>query len=102
MIRRPPRSTLFPYTTLFRSLAIRLLVLGDAVADDFVLVAGSLGDQARPYAFFDQLGEADAGTEEPALFRNHALDGGAEQDQPVLGIPTENSIVEALASSRER
>src|SRR2546430_3943176 len=23
MIRRPPRSTLFPYTTLFRSLAIR-------------------------------------------------------------------------------
>src|SRR5258708_18544265 len=25
MIRRPPRSTLFPYTTLFRSLAFRLL-----------------------------------------------------------------------------
>src|SRR5256885_3442387 len=24
MIRRPPRSTLFPYTTLFRSLEIRL------------------------------------------------------------------------------
>src|SRR5438046_6140885 len=24
MIRRPPRSTLFPYTTLFRSLAYRL------------------------------------------------------------------------------
>src|SRR5258708_20312904 len=24
MIRRPPRSTLFPYTTLFRSLAIKL------------------------------------------------------------------------------
>src|SRR2546422_10948251 len=26
MIRRPPRSTLFPYTTLFRSLAVRVLV----------------------------------------------------------------------------
>src|SRR2546430_13557890 len=26
MIRRPPRSTLFPYTTLFRSTAIRALV----------------------------------------------------------------------------
>src|SRR2546422_8411929 len=26
MIRRPPRSTLFPYTTLFRSRVIRLLV----------------------------------------------------------------------------
>src|SRR5256885_16727999 len=24
MIRRPPRSTLFPYTTLFRSIAVRL------------------------------------------------------------------------------
>src|SRR5256885_3406156 len=29
MIRRPPRSTLFPYTTLFRSLAERDLVLED-------------------------------------------------------------------------
>src|SRR3712207_8037958 len=27
MIRRPPRSTLFPYTTLFRSLRARLEVL---------------------------------------------------------------------------
>src|SRR5438067_8138320 len=26
MIRRPPRSTLFPYTTLFRSEALRLVV----------------------------------------------------------------------------
>src|SRR3712207_7181011 len=30
MIRRPPRSTLFPYTTLFRSLVDRV---GDHVAD---------------------------------------------------------------------
>src|SRR2546430_4111467 len=28
MIRRPPRSTLFPYTTLFRSVALPLRVLG--------------------------------------------------------------------------
>src|SRR5438477_9373561 len=28
MIRRPPRSTLFPYTTLFRSLGERLRALG--------------------------------------------------------------------------
>src|SRR5688572_32069399 len=32
MIRRPPRSTLFPYTTLFRSLARRDLVV--VVVDD--------------------------------------------------------------------
>src|SRR3712207_7299285 len=34
MIRRPPRSTLFPYTTLFRSIGVRAVrreVGGDAV-----------------------------------------------------------------------
>src|SRR5258708_12730412 len=31
MIRRPPRSTLFPYTTLFRSKHFLLLVLIDAI-----------------------------------------------------------------------
>src|SRR2546430_4389450 len=31
MIRRPPRSTLFPYTTLFRSLVIDGGELGDTV-----------------------------------------------------------------------
>src|SRR3712207_8416199 len=30
MIRRPPRSTLFPYTTLFRSLDLALEQLADA------------------------------------------------------------------------
>src|SRR5689334_24444084 len=29
MIRRPPRSTLFPYTTLFRSRGVGLPALGD-------------------------------------------------------------------------
>src|SRR5258707_5668738 len=36
MIRRPPRSTLFPYTTLFRStmesIVKRPVVIGDAIA----------------------------------------------------------------------
>src|SRR2546429_5105550 len=31
MIRRPPRSTLFPYTTLFRSFAPQILLYGLAV-----------------------------------------------------------------------
>src|SRR2546422_3431925 len=31
MIRRPPRSTLFPYTTLFRSLLRELLELGQLI-----------------------------------------------------------------------
>src|SRR5246127_2558490 len=33
MIRRPPRSTLFPYTTLFRSLARQLPGAGSEVED---------------------------------------------------------------------
>src|SRR5688572_31872691 len=33
MIRRPPRSTLFPYTTLFRSDRVRTLVVHDAVRE---------------------------------------------------------------------
>src|SRR3712207_9406500 len=51
MIRRPPRSTLFPYTTLFRSLI--LAVIGGTVAVavgmavGLPLVKGSPEEQAR-------------------------------------------------------
>src|SRR5437867_7142966 len=38
MIPRPPRSTLFPYTTLFRS-SLRGRLGGDRVAPDFLLLA---------------------------------------------------------------
>src|SRR3712207_9065158 len=34
MIRRPPRSTLFPYTTLFRSGRVAGVVVADGVVDD--------------------------------------------------------------------
>src|SRR5258708_35306639 len=60
MIRRPPRSTLFPYTTLFRSLQVGQRWVNDAGAwavpvagfllkqfDDFVAVARLLGDQRQ-------------------------------------------------------
>src|SRR3712207_7918439 len=48
MIRRPPRSTLFPYTTLFRSVLDRMLEYGyitkeeheEAVKADLVLSRG--------------------------------------------------------------
>src|SRR3712207_8295198 len=46
MIRRPPRSTLFPYTTLFRSAALFLLVFalvrGNAEGWDSGLIVGFL------------------------------------------------------------
>src|SRR2546427_2797988 len=34
MIRRPPRSTLFPYTTLFRSVSLRKELLHHRLIDD--------------------------------------------------------------------
>src|SRR3712207_7262606 len=40
MIRRPPRSTLFPYTTLFRSLGVSPLVFFRAVAGPFQAAFG--------------------------------------------------------------
>src|SRR3712207_8974909 len=48
MIRRPPRSTLFPYTTLFRSGAESFAVEGDAWP---LLLRGWLpGDRVRTHA----------------------------------------------------
>src|SRR5438874_5646664 len=42
MIRRPPRSTLFPYTTLFRSISVARSVRGNA-ASVFCLTAAKVG-----------------------------------------------------------
>src|SRR3712207_8870654 len=57
MIRRPPRSTLFPYTTLFRSLAVGRLT------DDVVALLG------------EHLGEVHA-DERLVLGDHHAAGGG--------------------------
>src|SRR3712207_8436220 len=62
MIRRPPRSTLFPYTTLFRSRAPEAARSGDD--------AGAVGQPAEDGAVVDlaewgQSGDAE-GVEDPA------------------------------------
>src|SRR3712207_8038595 len=41
MIRRPPRSTLFPYTTLFRSRSLRAAVTGRYLVADSIEVSFS-------------------------------------------------------------
>src|SRR2546422_2699868 len=66
MIRRPPRSTLFPYTTLFRSAVEVTAREVDAPRDG-----------ARP---LEEDGERSRGEEEPGLPapEHH---GGAEQDR---------------------
>src|SRR5256885_9440026 len=68
MIRRPPRSTLFPYTTLFRSTATRTAEqiastiegvgghLSASSADDFLTISvDALSDQLE--LVFDLLGD---------------------------------------------
>src|SRR5438105_10259157 len=68
MIRRPPRSTLFPYTTLFRSL-IGFMATGKTSVGR--IVASRLG---RPFVDTDALIEAEAGRSVPRIF---AEDGEA-------------------------
>src|SRR5256885_12415192 len=46
MIRRPPRSTLFPYTTLFRSFRCRHYLVPDS-AQEFALRCGAASVRRR-------------------------------------------------------
>src|SRR2546429_5277427 len=43
MIRRPPRSTLFPYTTLFRSLILSAAAPGSTPSTSYQVIPGSMG-----------------------------------------------------------
>src|SRR3712207_6933626 len=56
MIRRPPRSTLFPYTTLFRSQLLRLpdiesgsaMVLVDEAGENCIVITGGANAALAP------------------------------------------------------
>src|SRR2546426_7638269 len=50
MIRRPPRSTLFPYTTLFRSLSFGVPTGGAARPDRVLASAGMAPDRVSDVA----------------------------------------------------
>src|SRR3712207_8065034 len=64
MIRRPPRSTLFPYTTLFRSLALELLHrrLATVVRDGEVRVVHLLGQERDAQPLLDRAAATGGGT----------------------------------------
>src|SRR2546426_8173330 len=61
MIRRPPRSTLFPYTTLFRSSHVYGLAELAPAADVAVAITGITGGPLLPGVTF---GSGDARSEE--------------------------------------
>src|SRR5256885_7459644 len=101
MIRRPPRSTLFPYTTLFRSRAARqqlkamapeLQVTDDLGAQQAVHVRGGGHLEARP----SLLGPARPAHHVTPLQHQHALAGAREVgrgDEAVVAGPDDSDVV---------
>src|SRR3989441_10657457 len=100
MIRRPPRSTLFPYTTLFRSRRLRVPAHSLPELEDIRRLVGlaprlgqvaldrkRAGDHARPRLVLEQaaVGEAqcDVGLVGDGLERIEVRRGpGAERERP--------------------
>src|SRR5260221_2189934 len=68
MIRRPPRSTLFPYTTLFRSRFPIEQIVADrrGNADDFHRLPVVVGRLAGTRGVAEHLSERIVGAEQPA------------------------------------
>src|SRR5215203_1806199 len=85
MIRRPPRSTLFPYTTLFRSRARWLAPSASALRLAFDRAVGALLDpqvaaaevQERRHALGGLLHRVDAADEQVMVARAEGLDDRA-------------------------
>src|SRR3712207_8045451 len=61
MIRRPPRSTLFPYTTLFRSILTRWVGawIGPPTSAQWIHCVGSLSDRFQTSCDFMPSGTKD-------------------------------------------
>src|SRR3712207_9013105 len=72
MIRRPPRSTLFPYTTLFRSDGLEAEGVVTEAVDDVALRPGAVVAEAELLEFPEQVA-ADA--HQPAVADLHAGHG---------------------------
>src|SRR5258707_15054581 len=73
MIRRPPRSTLFPYTTLFRSAARNVASTG--ARPMAITNCLNFGNPTRPEVFY-QLKEAVAGMGEACRALGTPVTGG--------------------------
>src|SRR5690554_8232907 len=96
MIRRPPRSTLFPYTTLFRSSEANLIEIADDFAEEYEEL------NRRTYAEYKTKGisnqvrnEALALTKEIKGFKTQAVQG-------LLACQIKSMISPLLARSEER
>src|SRR3712207_6709071 len=91
MIRRPPRSTLFPYTTLFRSYsASRKMFGGDPFAEEFLAALEGVGVEYTDYPFRRLRGQRTVTEVDPAatlkvlLFEREG--GRGEDDGDLAGL----------------
>src|SRR2546425_5846677 len=91
MIRRPPRSTLFPYTTLFRSLA--LARYADLAPEVGGAAARARADAARAFI------EAGDRVAARAVLERVAQDSNAPPDAQRLA---QRAVVEALIEGGQR
>src|SRR2546426_5588069 len=74
MIRRPPRSTLFPYTTLFRSRALhRQLLIADLHADSLLWGRDLLERGTRGHADIPRLIEGARDRKSTRLNSSHLV-----------------------------
>src|SRR2546421_4538220 len=88
MIRRPPRSTLFPYTTLFRSLAAlhRAFQLGVALQVHHVVAnGGTLVGRDQPHRPAAPLGEKDRAAVQPERLAQLTRDALEDVDEMERG-----------------
>src|SRR2546430_14715337 len=75
MIRRPPRSTLFPYTTLFRSYEVIYAGTNAASITNFV----PTGVTGGPWTYFVGRAEPSGGVVDPGLLTNNFVPPGGEE-----------------------
>src|SRR2546430_16272429 len=98
MIRRPPRSTLFPYTTLFRSASLRvnaLLVNGGGIMAFYP----TQGPYHHRSAF---LGTRDLFGEMAAAARARGIRGGARMDRNYSWEEAPGAHPERVEADRDR
>src|SRR2546427_3780903 len=89
MIRRPPRSTLFPYTTLFRSLRRRERAAG-----------GELHDHRRPSASVDARRLDAAEARDGA--RQLALEGALRSEEHTSELQSQSNLVCRLLLEKKK